>query len=119
MPAFRKPFDWVGPTPWQDIKTAFELLLPHGMFRMDLKTPQDVKAAAAAWNQGIDSRQEAIFRPCVRKWMTKEKSELRLVFDITGLLVFLRRLYEDGGDEALDLRSAILQTLSIVEVSEE
>ena len=114
--SFRKPHDWVGPTPWEEIKEAFEDLLPHAMYSMELKTPGDVAAVQWAWNQGIDSRLEGITRPCKAQWLDKERSQLRLTFDISGLLVFIRRLYEAGDAESLDLRSAVLQSLGIEEV---
>jgi hypothetical protein len=111
---FRAPRNWVGPTPWEDIKAAFERV-PQGMYTMELSAPADVAAAKQAWSQGIDSRLEAITSPSTSRWLDGDRTRVAIALDITGLLVFLRRLYEDGEDASLELRSAVLASLSIEE----
>ena len=122
MADFRKPHDWVGPTPWEDIKAAFEVRCPRGQYQVLLEDGDEVGAAVEIWNQGIDSRLEAIARPSIAQWANKERTALKITFDLTGLLVFVRRLYEYQGDNsgiqreaAGNLRSAILQSLNIEE----
>lgn len=128
--SFRAPHDWVGPTPWEDIKAAFEERCPDGMFGMRLQDRHETFVATMAWNQGIDSRLEAITKPPNKgRWLNKDRTAIALSLDITGLLVFVRRLYEywDGTfvasyineperEVAGNLRSAILQSLGIEEV---
>ena len=115
MPGFRKPHDWVGPTPWEDIKAAFEVACPRGKYLMEISDPADIKVVTTVWNQGIDSRLEAITRPSTAKWGDKEKTVLKISLDISGLLVLLRRLFELEPGPATDLRSAMLVTLGIEE----
>jgi hypothetical protein len=113
---FRAPFDWVGPTPWEEIKEAFEELLGDRLYTMELVDPAEVQVAREAWNQGIDARLEYITPPSRVKWKDMHRVRLRMELDLSGLLVFLRRLYEmEESDPAEMLREAILSSLGIEE----
>ena len=121
MSDFHEPTDWHCDISWERIKAAFEKLCPEGFYRMEL-VGQDQEIAQDVWNQGIDSRLEAITEPSSACWVNRGFGpRLSLKLDINGLLVFLRRLYEyteaeepdEGEDTAYMLYSAVLETLDI------
>ena len=72
----------------------------------------DADALRKVVNEGIDAHLTAIVRSHFQ-WQGH-----RLVCDVdhADMLVILRRLYDDGGDVALSLRSGILSTIGIEEV---
>ena len=99
-----------GTCPPDLITKACKSQCPHG-YPMTIKGQDEWSAIAAAVNKGIDSHLEAVSN--------------RSVFDAsTGvcrvhpeeLHVLLRRLEEDGVDEASSLRTDILGTLGIEEI---
>jgi len=99
-----------GTCPEHVIKTAVKEQCPDG-YPMGNISQEDWTPIANAVNQGIDSHLEAIttrskFNPNERKCNIHPEE----------LHVLLRRLFEDGSEEAWDLRSSILFTLDIEEV---
>lgn len=118
----REPVDWVGPTPWEEIRDKFNEQCPEG-FNMELVDTEG-KVAAKVINAGIDPRLEAVTHVAEPRWGLRHPKfgpkVLYLNLDIQGLLVFLRRLYEYDDDdysrEAEWLRSSILMSLDIEEV---
>jgi hypothetical protein len=99
-----------GTCPDEVIKKACADQCPDG-YPMTIRCKDEWRAIAAAWNQGIDSHLEALTE---RSSADHTTGEVRVHPD--ELHVLLRRLYEDGGDEAWSLRSDILSTLDIEEV---
>ena len=98
---------------------------------------EDIEAVRRVVNVGIDAHLTACFcrergdayeqdersitaTSDTKWWKSGEKIVLATTLEcrlsIESLLVLLRRLYEDGSDEAWSLRSAILSTLGIEEV---
>lgn len=99
-----------GQCPDDVIKAACEEQCPNG-YPMTIRSQDEWSVITAAWNQGIDSHLEALtsrsFADASSGSMNVHPAELH---------VLLRRLYEDGSDEAWSLRSAILSTLDIEEI---
>jgi len=73
---------------------------------------EDADALRKVVNEGIDAHLTAIVHSHFH-WRGH-----RLVCDVdhADMLVILRRLYDDGGDVAVSLRSGILGTIGIEEV---
>ena len=82
---------------------------PNG-YPMTLRSQSEWAVLSNAWNQGIDSHLEALTE---RSSADECTGEVNVHPD--ELHVLLRRLYEDGSDEAWSLRSDILSTLGITE----
>jgi hypothetical protein len=99
-----------GDCPDDVIRKACAAQCPNG-YPMTIRSQDEWAAIAAAWNQGIDSHLEAL---TTRSTANASTGEVNVHPD--ELHVLLRRLYEDGGDEAWSLRSDILSTLDIEEV---
>jgi hypothetical protein len=118
----REPVDWVGSTPWEQIRDAFNEQCPEG-FPMEL-VGEEGKVAEKVINVGIDARLEAVTHIDSPHWGLRHPKfgpkVLYLKLDLPGLLVFLRRLFEYDGDEyeyeAEWLRSNILMSLGIEEI---
>lgn len=78
----------------------------------------DAKVFIAAMNKGIDSHLEAMIDTTAEWKPTHRLGFVKLVCDVgpDDLIVLLRRLDEDGSEDACSLRSSILTTLEIEEV---
>jgi len=74
--------------------------------------PTDAKLIQRIVNIGIDSALEAI----TESEFAWRGGRLHCHFAHKDLLVLLRRLYEDGSEDAWQLRSDILTTLEIEEI---
>lgn len=98
-----------GTTPENIIKEKVLEQTPSG-YPMHIKSRNEWVAIAKAVNQGIDSRLEGFTRS---KFDNKTG---QCVIHPEEMTTFLRRLFEDGGEEAWGLRSAILETLGIEEI---
>lgn len=98
-----------GDCPDDVIRKACAEQCPNG-YPMTIRSQDEWAVIAAAWNQGIDSHLEAL---TTRSTADHTTGEVNVHPD--ELHVLLRRLYEDGGDEAWSLRSDILSTLDIEE----
>ena len=100
-----------GTTPEQVIRTAFASEIPSGKYHMDL-VGEDAHSVIDAVNEGIDSHLTAItdseFTPSGRRLGCKVTED--------DMIVLLRRLGDSGSNEAMSLRSSILQTLEIEEI---
>jgi len=117
----REPVDWPCETPWQDIAAAFVRECPNGFYPMSMVDELDI--IQAVYDQGIDSRLEAITSPSTNEWASNAPlgKRLNLRLDLSSFLVFLRRLHEfegdmeDGGpvDRAETLYRDLLGTLGI------
>lgn len=99
-----------GPTPKETITAAAVAQCPNG-YPMTIKSKGEWSAIASAWNQGIDSRLEAITERSSANAATGEVN-----IHPEELETFLRRLYEAGDDDSWQLRSCILATLDIEEI---
>jgi hypothetical protein len=108
-----------GKTPKSAIRKALQVQCPDG-YPMQL-VGRDREALTRVVNQGIDSHLEAVtgitFKQLDRK-LGKAAIARYLDCNISedNMMVILRRLYEDEGDDAWSLRSGILSTLDIEEV---
>ncbi len=99
-----------GACPDDVIRKACNEQCPDG-YPMTIRSKDEWRAIAAAWNRGIDSHLEALTQ---RSRADHTTGEVRVHPD--ELHVLLRRLYEADTEEAWGLRSAILSTLDIEEV---
>ncbi len=101
-----------GTTPETIIKTAFENEnLPNRKYHMDL-VGDDAQVVIDAVNQGIDSYLQAI----IGSYFNVSGNRMSCEVTVNDLCVLLRRLFEDGSENAWSLRSSILTTLEIEEV---
>ena len=104
-----------GNTPKDVLKTA----IGNKNYSMEL-VGNDAEIMRRLVNMGIDSHLEAITGKC--DWSTRDLKGkpfcriLKCSIDPKGMLCLLRRLLEDGTEEAETLRSDILTTLDIEEV---
>lgn len=98
-----------GTTPPEIIKERTMQQTPSG-YPMTIRSQDEWTAITKAVNQGIDSYLEAFTRSKF------DHTTGQCVIHPEEMTTFLRRLYEDGGDEAWGLRSAILETLGIEEI---
>jgi hypothetical protein len=89
------------------IRAAVSEQCPAG-YPMLLRGKAEWTALAAAWNQGIDAHLEALTTRS-----SADHTTGHVLVHPDELHVLLRRLYEDGSDEAWSLRSDILSTLEI------
>lgn len=100
----------LGHTPVKLITKLCREQCPDG-YPMVLKSQREWSVLSAAWNQGIDSHLEAI---------TERSSADSCTGNVNvhpdELQVLLRRLFEDGSDEAWSLRTDILSTLGVEEI---
>lgn len=78
---------------------------------MIIKCRSEWKALSDAWNQGIDAYLEAM-----TERSSADNTTGRVLVHPEELCTLLRRLYEDGTDDAWGLRSSILETLGIEEI---
>lgn len=99
-----------GECPSEVIKAAVNDQCPNG-YPMSIRDPEEWTMIARAWNQGIDAYLEALTE---RSSADHKTGKINIHPD--ELHVFLRRLWEDGSDEACSLRTSILGTLDIEEV---
>lgn len=76
----------------------------------------DAEVVHRAVNQGIDSHLEVCFLPSRGDSFEVYWDLLKCNVSPESMLVLLRRLFENGADEAWGLRSSILDTLGIEEV---
>ena len=90
---------------------TYTITAPHGS--------SDAKLITRIVNMGIDSHLEAVTDSKFGNEKEKVKGlggRLTCEFSNKDMLVILRRLWEDGSDEAWLLRSDILSTLEIEEI---
>lgn len=99
-----------GMCPSEVITAAVKAQCPDG-YPMVIKDQETWTAIVEAWNQGIDSHLEAISERSIA-----DSSTGRVNIHCDELHTFLRRLYENGSDDAWLLRSDILSTLEIEEI---
>ena len=104
-----------GTTPKEVILQALKEQLGDKPYEMTLSR-SDEPVIVKCVNQGIDSHLEGITELAQSREQNPCGSRLHLEFGHNSLLVLLRRLLEEGSDEAHDLRSCILETLRIEEV---
>ena len=101
----------LGSTPEQTIRDALAKGCQGRNYSMEL-VGEDADVLRKVVNEGIDAHLTAVVRShfCWRGH--------RLICDVdhADMLVILRRLYDDGGDVAVSLRSGILGTIGIEEV---
>lgn len=100
----------LGTTPAALITRLCREQCPDG-YPMTLRSQAEWSAISAAWNQGIDSHLEAITTRS-----TADASTGKVNVHPEELHVLLRRLFEDGSEEAWSLRSDILSTLGVEEI---
>jgi len=98
-----------GSTPEDVVKERVNLEAPSG-YSMKIKNQDEWKIIAKAVNQGIDSHLGGFTRS---KFDSKTGNCL---IHPEEMFTFLRRLYEDGSENAWSLRSGILSTLGIEEI---
>jgi len=98
-----------GTTPEEIIKARVARQTPNG-YPMTIKSQEEWTAIANAVNQGIDSHLEGFTRS---KFDPKTGECLIHPEEMT---TFLRRLAESNNEEAMSLRSSILETLGIEEI---
>lgn len=99
-----------GACPDDVIRGACGEQCPDG-YPMTIRSNDEWRVIAEAWNQGIDSHLEALTTRSRADSSTGE-----IIVHPDELHVLLRRLYESGADEAWLLRSDILSTLGIEEI---
>lgn len=100
-----------GQTPVKVIKRNMASSLLSGYYHIE-EVGEGREAVIAVVNQGIDSRLEAI----TDSKFTDNGRRLICDFSQKDMLVLLRRLYENGSDEAMSLRSSILESIGIEEI---
>jgi len=96
-----------GTTPEEIIKERVEQQTPGG-YPMVIKDQETWSVIAKAVNQGIDSHLEGFTRSTFDNGHVNIHPE--------EMTTFLRRLYEDGSEEAWSLRTDILSTLNVEEI---
>ena len=96
-------------TPSEVIKERTEKIAPSGYYML-VRYPREWAVIAKAVNQGIDSYLEGFTRS---KFDNKTGN---VNIHPAEMSILLRRLLEDGSDEAMDLRQDILTTLNIEEI---
>lgn len=107
-----------GMTPAEALRGAMSRELGESPYEMSL-VGEDALTVQSAVNQGIDSHLEACYVP--DRGDSYEPTGHRLECEVSqeSLPVLLRRLwemFEDGAEDAYQLRSSILYTLGIEEV---
>lgn len=102
-----------GTTPTDVIRAALDAQCPEGYHISAWPRSEDYQALVAAVNQGIDSHLEAVTG---MKQGTDSRGSPEFTFTTDDMLVILRRLGESDDDNAMFLRSCILETLGIEEV---
>jgi hypothetical protein len=100
-----------GETPEQTIREALAKETGDANYSMSL-VGEDAEALRAVVNQGIDAHLTAVLRSHFQ-WQGH-----RLLCDVdhSDMMIVLRRLFDDGSDVAMSLRSGILSTLGIEEL---
>ena len=100
-----------GMTPEETIRLALAEECGDRVYPMEL-VGEDADALRSVVNQGIDGHLTAVVGSSFH-WRGH-----RLVcgVDQADMLVILRRLFEDGGEDAGSLRSGILSTIGIEEI---
>lgn len=100
----------MGHTPPELITRLCREQCPNG-YPMTLRSQSEWSVLSAAWNQGIDSHLEAL-----TERSSADECTGRVNVHPDELHTLLRRLFEDGDDEAWSLRSSILSTLGVEEI---
>jgi hypothetical protein len=109
-----------GQTPPEVIEAALNQQCPNG-YPMEL-VGEDREALTRVVNKGIDAHLEAVtsseFNAAERKLADGRVITRYLNCNVStpDMLVILRRLAEDDGDDAMSLRTGILSTLDIEEL---
>lgn len=98
-----------GECPNEVITQACKEQCPDG-FPMTIRSKDEWRALAEAWNQGIDSHLEGMARS------TADNTTGNVVVHPDELCTLLRRLNNSDNEESSDLRSSILQSLGIEEI---
>ena len=98
-----------GECPDEVITKACKEQCPDG-FHMTIRSKDEWRALAEAWNQGIDSHLEAMGRS------TADNTTGKVVVHPEELCTLLRRLNDSDNEASSDLRSGILQSLGIEEI---
>lgn len=98
-----------GTTPEEVIKERVNAQAPGG-YPMTIRSQSEWKAIADAVNQGIDSHLEGF----TRSKFDNQTGECLIHPD--EMTTFLRRLAESAEDEAMSLRTSILETLGVEEI---
>lgn len=98
-----------GECPDEVITQACKEQCPDG-FPMTIRSKDEWRALAEAWNQGIDSHLEGMARS------TADNTTGNVVVHPDELCTLLRRLNNSDNEESSDLRSSILQSLGIEEI---
>jgi len=104
----KKSFSY-GTTPEKVIIDAVKNKTPSG-FNMHIKNQNDWAVIANVVNKGIDSHLEGF------TMSSFDNKTGKCLIHPKEMTIFLRRLYEAGDEESLNLRSAILETLGIEEI---
>lgn len=99
-----------GATPDALIKLAAQSQCPDG-FPMTIRSKDEWKVLAKAWNQGIDAHLEAL---TTRSSADSNTGQVNVHPE--ELHTLLRRLFDDGSDEAWELRGSIVYCLGIEEI---
>jgi len=102
-----------GTTPADVIRAALDAQCPEGYNISAWLQSEEYQAIGTAVNQGIDSRLEAVTD---MKQGRDSRGAPEFTFTTDDMLVILRRLAESDDDNAMSLRSCILETLGIEEV---
>lgn len=100
----------LGHTPVKLITKLCREQCPDG-YPMHLKSQREWRVLSDAWNQGVDGHLEAL-----TERSSADPTTGRVNVHPDELQVLLRRLFEDGGDEAWSLRTDILSTLGVEEI---
>lgn len=99
-----------GMVPDELVKLAALTVCPDD-FPMTIRSKSEWKALAKAWNQGIDAHLEAL-----TERSSADSSSGRVNVHPEELHTLLRRLWDDGSDEAWGLRGSIVYHLGIEEI---
>jgi hypothetical protein len=98
-----------GECPDEAITEACMQQCPDG-FPMTIRSKDEWRALAEAWNQGIDSHLEGMARS------TADNTTGKVLVHPSELCTLLRRLNNSDNEVSSDLRSGILQSLGIEEI---
>jgi hypothetical protein len=99
----------LGTTPEKIIKERVMAQTPSG-YPMTIKSQNEWAAIVNAVNKGIDAHLEGLTRS------TFDHTTGECLIHPEEMTTFLRRLYENGDEESVSLRTAILETLDIEEI---
>ena len=112
------PNDWPCPIGWREVEEAFETTCGINGFWQAKLAGNDIQVVSEAWDQGIDSRLEAITAPSsASMFRDLFVTKLKVNLDLRGFLVLLRRLYEmwalDGDADAFSIYEEALASIGM------